>query len=184
MKRLCPQRAGGAEPQSFSRKSPTPEAVAVAPGKAGSTGHRRWVWVGVPMTHRGPQGPWEGARLKGLVRGLPGEGLSVGFGVWTVASQPPPCSEFPRGSLSVLQGDRIVPPSYTHTCTRTCTCTHTHTHSLTGLSGSPALSPGPAVSLAFPWPPAHESSVSDTVAPGQEQLLLHLPVAATRLNIT
>lgn len=62
---------------------------------------------------------------------------------------------------------------------------HTHIHSLVGLSGFPTLSPGPAMSLAFPRPPAApESGVSDTVAPGQEQLLLHLPVAATRLNIT
>lgn len=56
---------------------------------------------------------------------------------------------------------------------------------LVDLSGFPILSPEPAISLAFPGPPAaHESGVSDTVAPGQEQFLLHLPVAATRLNIT
>lgn len=58
-------------------------------------------------------------------------------------------------------------------------------HSLFGLLGSLTLSPGPAMSLAFPRPlAAHESCVSDTVAPCQERLLLHLPVAATRLNIT
>lgn len=82
-----------------------------------------------------------------------------------------------RVGLSPSLSLSLSHPSHMHTLM--------HPHLLAGLSGSPTLSPGPAMSLAFPRPlAAHESSVSDTVAPSQERFLLHLPVAATRLNIT
>lgn len=68
------------------------------------------------------------------------------------------------------------------------TCSHTGTqiHRLAGLSDFPILSLESTMLLAFPIPPppVHESGVSDTVALGQKQLPLHLPVATTRLNIT
>lgn len=95
------------------------------------------------------------------------------------------CSEFPWGGglfhLAPGVGGLATCLSLSHTDTRM----HAHTHSLAGLSGSPAPSPGPAVCLAFPGPPLPKRGMLATRWPlARSDSPRHLPVAATRLNIT
>ena len=78
---------------------------------------------------------------------LPGE---LGSGSWVPSPGPEvsiPGEVCPTQLLEPWGWDWPLFLSHTHTNT------HVHTHSLAGLSGSPALSPGPAVSLAFLRPP-------------------------------
>lgn len=176
-----------AESQSFSRRSFSTEAVAAAvvAGPMAQAGHGVG-FGGVRMATQRPLRPsaWSSRSLGRcwagqVVEGLSADALPCESGSRSQFPAPAQQCEFPR---DVGVGQRMVSLSYT----RAHTCTHAHAliHGLASLR-LPHSVPWARNVPGFPGPlAAHESTVSDMVAPVQEQRLLHLPVAATRLNIT
>lgn len=180
-------------PRGFSRKSFPREAITAALENSSTDRPHAVGLGGVWMPGRGPLRPCvRPCRALGRcwASGLSGES------VWRCSShvssgldRAPQARLLQRVSLgrgsvplsSWSQGIGYLPFSHTLTHART----HARTHSLAGLSGSPAPSPGPAVCLAFPGPPLPKRGMLATRwPPARSDSPRHLPVAATRLNIT